>query len=505
MTFKPSKYQQAVFNFITEGEGSAVIKAVAGSGKTTTIVQAQELIPATQDVLFLAFNKSIATELQAKVPKHVQACTFHSLGMRAVLRSLKGRPEVDSKKTWRILKADFVEFDVNVYGPVVAKLVGLAKAHGMAPGNVASHPIEHCSTQAWWDLVDHYAVESQQDEFDWDRAFQIAEHVLTVSIKECDVAIDFDDMLYLPVVQGLAMQRFPFVFVDEAQDVSAIQLAMLHKVLAPGGRLIAVGDDAQAIYGFRGAGSDAIDQIVSEFSAKVLPLSISYRCARKIVEEAQTVMPSIESFEGAAEGLVEAPEAWGQDLNPGDAILCRNTAPLLNVAFALVRSGKGCEVLGRDIGQGLVTLIKKLNAKGIDALRTKLDAWEKRETERAMNKGQEEQAQAIEDRAACIRVCIDNLPETGRTIPALVKRIQDLFTPPNNGNLVQLATVHRTKGLEYDRIFLLDRDKYMPSKFARRDWQKRQEQNLIYVAITRAKSELRYVSTDTFSTEAPAA
>jgi len=55
--------------------------------------------------------------------------------------------------------------------------------------------------------------------------------------------------------------------------------------------------------------------------------------------------------------------------------------------------------------------------------------------------------------------------------------------------------VHKAKGLEWLRVFILDRDR-MPSRWARRDWQVQQEENLIYVAYTRAKEELYFLPSD---------
>jgi len=64
MKFKPSKYQRVVYQFIKSCKGNAVVEAVAGSGKSTTIVNAIDIIPEDKKILFLAFNKSIVTELQ---------------------------------------------------------------------------------------------------------------------------------------------------------------------------------------------------------------------------------------------------------------------------------------------------------------------------------------------------------------------------------------------------------------------------------------------------------
>jgi DNA helicase-2/ATP-dependent DNA helicase PcrA len=61
--FTPSKFQKDIFNFILKDDRNAVISAVAGSGKTTTLLKALDLIPEDKTVLFLAFNKSISDEL----------------------------------------------------------------------------------------------------------------------------------------------------------------------------------------------------------------------------------------------------------------------------------------------------------------------------------------------------------------------------------------------------------------------------------------------------------
>ena len=82
--FKPSIYQEAIFDFIQNGTGNCVIDAVAGSGKTSTIVKALKMIPSDKKVIFVAFNKSIVNELISRVPKNVEVKTMHSFGFGAV-------------------------------------------------------------------------------------------------------------------------------------------------------------------------------------------------------------------------------------------------------------------------------------------------------------------------------------------------------------------------------------------------------------------------------------
>jgi superfamily I DNA/RNA helicase len=99
--------------------------------------------------------------------------------------------------------------------------------------------------------------------------------------------IDFDDMLWLPVILGHKFSTLDWLFVDEAQDTNDIQIEILERSLGHSSRFVAVGDPHQAIYGFRGANSDALDKIVARFACRTLPLSVSYRCSKAVVAEAQ--------------------------------------------------------------------------------------------------------------------------------------------------------------------------------------------------------------------------
>ena len=81
---------------------------------------------------------------------------------------------------------------------------------------------------------------------------------------------------------------------------------------------------------------------------------------------------------------------------------------------------------------------------------------------------------------------------------SLLAKIELTFTDEPNTSRLTLSTVHKAKGLEFETVFILDFDKYMPSKWAAQDWQKVQERNLIYVAVTRAKNKLVYIYSDSW-------
>jgi len=191
------------------------------------------------------------------------------------------------------------------------------------------------------------------------------------------------------------------------------------------------------------------------------------------------------------------------DFAPSSAILCRNTAPLISFAFSLLRRDVGCRVLGREIGQGLIALIKKLNAESIDILEGRLATYLEREVRKFESKGELASADAVRDRVECISVFLNALPENNRTVPSLCAKITSLFDDNAKG-ILTLSTVHKSKGLEWPTVFILDFDLYMPSKYAKKPWQVIQEHNLIYVAVTRAKLDLRYIKSGAWKIKAPA-
>jgi superfamily I DNA/RNA helicase len=492
--FTPSPYQAAIFDKIENTRESLIIEAVAGSGKTTTIVQGVELMPPSASILFLAFNKDIANELGERLPWRCITKTFHAICLGAWLRYCGGSKDltefIDGDKMRRIVKKGLklTDIEIELYIGFVLKLVGFAKNAGVG-FLVEDKPAE------WLKLVDHFDLQLDSEDATIKRGVEIARAALHMSIKYADRVIDYDDMLFMPLLCKCNFFRNDFVLVDESQDTNAVQRALLKRMLKSDGRLIAVGDSAQAIYGFRGADSDAMEIIAREFGCVKMPLTVSYRCPKAVVKKAQEVVPHIEAFEGASDGeVIELAGYTEHDFTPGDAVICRNVAPLVSMAYGLLTRNVGCKVLGRDIGEGLVKLIERLKAKGIDRLLEKLEEWRAREVERARAKENEAKIESINDTTECVRAFVGMLDENNRTVPALVRKIESLFGDGEDEDLITLCSAHKSKGLEWRTVYLLDADELMPSKWARKAWQQEQEQNLIYVAYTRAKRSLRFIN-----------
>lgn len=284
----PSLQQLAIRDFITTQSGNLMVIAVAGSGKTTTICWLLPSIPDafTKSILFMAFSKNIVTALEPRVPSTVAVKTGHALGLAAWKRhtglTFRGKA-IDGEKTFALLK-DILKKkeDFELYASAVRRLVGFAKNVGLGT------PLLENTFTSWYHLISHNNI-ILDDAADEQRLVELAQRTLEKSVAVGRDVIDFDDMLYLPLLHNVSFDKKNYIFIDEAQDTNGVQRELLKRMLAPhgNGRLIAVGDPSQAIYGFRGADATAMQQMREEFAMTVMPLSVCYRCSKAVVEEAR--------------------------------------------------------------------------------------------------------------------------------------------------------------------------------------------------------------------------
>jgi superfamily I DNA/RNA helicase len=493
--FVPSPQQQAVFDFATNGKGSGIVEAVAGSGKTTTLLHMLELLQGS--VAFCAYNKKIADEIKDRmatmgIGRNVSAGTFHSFGYKAMLKAF-GKVPLDEKKSMQLAE------QINMPLPLrnfAVKGVSLAKQAGVG----FLTPFDDLSQ--WNYFVDHFELDETlategagpldvdqmiSDGIDW------SIRLLRAGVDANSKLIDFDDMIYGPLIHDLKMWENDWVLIDEAQDTNNSRRALAKKMLRAGGRLIAVGDRHQAIYGFTGANHDSLDIIGREFNCSYLPLTITYRCPKAVVRHAKQWVNHIEAAPTAPEGAVREmmePEFRKLDrdsLGPESAVLCRNTKPLVSLAFHFIRRGIPCHVEGKEIGKGLLVLVNKYKTTDLTVLRAKLEEYLDRERQRLLAKGQEQRADALSDRVETLFVMMDTVETVGDLRERLNTMFDDTYGQPKR---LTLSTIHKAKGREWERVYWFGRNLYQPSKYARQDWQMGQEINLMYVAATRAKSEL---------------
>jgi superfamily I DNA/RNA helicase len=499
MAFAPTAQQADFLDGLVNTTSNLALIARAGCGKTSSILMAVDAIAERfpqSETLVCAFNKAIADEVGKKLKgaghinwRSVQSSTLHGLGYGLIKFAYQS--EVDANKVRDIIRRhqDPVRPSVfDDYASQIAQLVGYAKGAGFG----FFHQVR--DARAWYDLADHHDVDGFEDESELDDVIEAAQRVYAESLEDTS-KVDFDDMILFPLVKNLRVKfGKDFIFVDEAQDLSPARQALARKFIKPHtGRMIVVGDDRQAIYGFSGADARALPNMIRALDATVFPLSVTWRCPKAVVALAQKFVPDLEAAPEAPEGSVSHLAILPKDLGPGDAVLCRNTAPLITAAYGLIRSGKACKVEGREIGKGLKVLATRWKVKTIEAFLNKLEVYQAKETQKALAKDQLSKIEEIEDRCETLReICKACTERQQYSIGDLFAFIDGLFADGAE-NCIVLATYHRSKGREWDRVFLYEHSTRCPSKAARQPWQKQQEANLAYVAITRAKRDLVFV------------
>lgn len=473
-----SPYQGAIFADVASGTGHTVVRARAGTGKTSTIVAALSYVPKGLTVLFCAFNKSIATELQSRAPAGVEVSTLHSLGFACIRNAFRG-VRVDNRKLDNIVQARLGSARETIE---IRNLV--SKAVAFAKGNLCSDPRDLAT------MIDGM-VASGQAEWPNDKALTMDRVVADICwiLGQCKAqtsVIDFDDMVWFPIVHDLSVWQRDRVFVDETQDLNKCQIALALKACKPTGRICAVGDDRQAIYAFRGADARALDNVVDALVAKVLPLSITYRCASKIVDLAKQIVPDYEAAPGAPEGeiVTMSVETLKAQAKPGDFVISRANAPLVGLCLAFLRAGTPARVQGRDIGANLIALVRKSGASSIGDLTAWIDQWAADEVQRLTRRIPPPEAaiEAVYDKAECIQALCEGAP----SVDALLAKIEVMFADSDDARMVVLGTTHKLKGLERERAFVLS--------WTYKAGRSVEEANLWYVAVTRAKSYLGIVT-----------
>lgn len=500
-----SLYQRRVLEFVHSGTGNAVVRATAGAGKTTTLVQVAEILPRDLRTCFLAFGKDASAELKARLPKHVQAMTTHSLGRRALndelrQRGVKLQPVEDykyKKLVWDALKPIEQSFgldreEVEECEEYLAELVRFARLNYTD----TKDENEVRALAVRYNLTPPASLPLETE------LHACLRRILRKGAQEALTAgwIDFTDMLYVPQAKKLDVPTYDFVCVDEAQDYSAVALDFTMRLVHPeaGGRLLFVGDPRQSIFGFAGADSDALDRIITRAQAAVLPLSITYRCPSSHVELAKRIAPETEVSPTARDGNVH----WIHDkalpkwVREGDLVLCRSNGPLVSTCLRLARDGKRAFVRGRDLAKKLADMSRKAFRNGLHAYDEVLAAFEDAEIAqlRARLRGRPHEETVIADRRdliACLRYLVDDLAQDANPTQAtLEERIQRTFGEDDSA--VVLSTVHRAKGREADRVVILYPE-LMPATYAETPEAIRGEECVQFVALTRAKRDLVFV------------
>ena len=519
--------QMACVNWTNNPRGHLIIEAVAGSGKTFTIIQMIANIinrwhaeghKPSKLIALMAFNAKIRDELKFRIDQlglsqWVEVNTVHGFGFSAFKQSFGPRKPNTFKLSdildpW--LKAHKLSWE---FSKPICTAVSIAKDSGMGlffPNNTAE----------WKRLIAYHDLSWNEDKLPFNLFLTLASDLFFKSLQDTS-KIDFNDMIYMPLEKSLPFPQFDFVFIDEAQDTNATRREvakrmlkaenkcthdpyggedLLSSILIKTGHLIAVGDRHQAIYGFTGADNDALDILKKEFNAAELPLSTCFRCSKAVISHAQSIVPHIRHRTGAIQGEVLTTPEYNFEENlfqhgiehryQTSAILCRKNAPLISLAFKLLNARIPCRIEGKDIGQELIRFCKKFKTNDKPSLTL---ALRKHLTDQSL-KLPAYKLEQLQDKVSAITSVLTLPHVTSLTI--LFQTLEQLFSDydPKAPPKLTLSSIHKSKGLEWPTVYLLGRNAWMPSKFATQDWMLDQEHNLTYVAITRAKEILYEVT-----------
>lgn len=497
-----SDEQEAIFDWFENVRYSnLVVRARAGTGKTTTIIEGINRAPERR-IMLAAFNKAIADELSGRVRNpSARVQTLHALGF-AFCRKHIEKTEVDTRgeRARHLAKLACEELSLTRVGRKLAPfdVVGTVAGLHTKIREILVDPLNVTDdAKIFMDEMLAFAVQfgfdGQEGGF-WSTESVVEAALLAVeAAKQPTSTIDFADMIFLPLVNNWVVPVCDLMVIDECQDMSDAQLRMAigsTKAADKGGRVCVVGDDLQAIYGFRGAGIGSLDRLKSELQAVELGLKTSYRCPQVVVMLAQAFAPdfraALEAPSGHVESLKLATEVC-KLARPGDFVLSRTNAALVSICLELIRAGKAAYIKGNDIGKSVAKLLDKLEfvsgCTTLKALSKALTKWQKQERaklDKLSGKAIEEKLTRLTEQVEVL----DAFIEGSKSLSELRDRISTSFDEKVKADAVMCSTVHKAKGLEAPRVFLI-------GKTFSRDSD--EESNICYVAATRAKEELYLV------------
>lgn len=487
--FSASPKQTKIFDTWINTHNNILINAVAGSGKTTTLLQLLELCD--NRTLFLAFNKSIQEEIQAKIEiKNLgqgKAMTLHSLGLLAVKKAFPkwrinngknfdlikrlqdGEKKIFKKMSWENkLKLSYTLMDMND----ISRLF-------------LTDDIKEIETH--FDSMDKIMTIVPEMDYLWAEFLKLREITYTQTVVE----IDFNDMIYLPVIRNLYIPIDPvYLMVDECQDLNLSQHKLVKNLIDQGDvkKWIAVGDRNQAIYGFSGAFSNSFDLFLDYGNVEELPLDICYRCSTKIIDKANEVYDVME-YHKSNKGVVATINNT-IEIKDNSMVICRNSKPLIDLYFELLGAGKNTYIKGEDILTGIVRFLKLYGNHTTESAKTEM-LYKLEDLEDDHSDAGKIKLYYFKEDFEKYKKLAQHLSTQYETVDSLLNKVKSLFIDKKNA--IMLCTIHKSKGLEADIVYILN-ENLIPSKFAKSEEQIRQEMNLKYVARTRAKNELYFLN-----------
>lgn len=538
----PTTEQEKIYNFIKFDTQHGIIDAVAGSGKTSTIIESISYVDKSKELLFCAFNKSIRDEISERISKkgnsNIVVKNLHQLGFD-ILKSNSETKFIVEELKYKKLIEKAIENKISNKVESYIELYEISKN----PKNEIEERILKENLKKFKfklnDCINKFRLTLTKDDFEEFKKMIIHYGIIDV-VKtnpyilnsvisiffECTKIliekgnyiakslkiIDLTDMLYLPQKFKLyPLKNYDILFVDECQDLSKAQLAIALKYVKKNGRVIAVGDPHQSIYGFTGADIESFSRFATLLKNHIkLTLSFCFRCPDNVIEYAQNFRNDIKPFKEKI-GIIEKIDfdKVTELVKEKDLIISRTKAPLSSLLFDLLESGRKVNIDQEEITElfnELRFLFTKEELNTINLYKNGNDFFEKvlkrntyfieKKAEKISDKTL--QQEFIEEELIYLKRRIDFINRQSsifidsKNLNDLIKKIEKLVS--DDPNAIRLSTIHKAKGLENDRVFILDYDKLPMQKDNHKYWEKVQEANLKYVALTRTKHTLYLVN-----------
>lgn len=502
---EPSDAQLKIINFAVHGIGNAVVQSRAGSGKSKTIELAVAFIPPTKNVLVVSYNRHIAQHLRSKFSNldNVTVKTYHSLGRSILTTKFKNFKDskLNEEKYKTYITQNIEELSDKqwqffdgvqrwCYKKNLEKLVDYARYN---KAQSVKELIKVCKKYRIETI--HNEPEAVRKILQWG-----SEHIET---------FDFTDLIWLPyelnITGNMKCHQYDMIFIDEAQDSSLIQQSLLEICKKRNTRFLAFGDAKQTINSWCGSDENAFANFNKQPNTQKFALNMSYRCGKRIAQEVQKLVPDFSVPDSAPVGSVNYMMTTSS-VKEGDLILSRMTSPLIKLHMQFLKDNKPSKVCGLKLSHELISTIESTHKENmtevIDELNKNLvKLWGRLATQYECSlKDVASEALLIElyDEIQSISAISQDTDDKDEVI----KRIKEIFSTDideegRNVDVlddkhIHLSTVHRAKGLEANNVFILCPSQ-MPSNLATEEWEKQAEENLIYVAWSRARNSLNFL------------
>ena len=364
-----------------------------------------------------------------------------------------------------------------------------------------------------------------------------------------------DDFWYAGIyADKIKWPKYDVILADEVQDFNYMQKVMLQKLADNGSSVVAVGDPNQALYRFRGAENTSFHDLVDTLQKDhlktnpndgnivhdvVQEMPSNYRSRQNIIDFVNSDT-KVKNLKRGRDYSKDNPDYHGEvtdkeikieeigshigdnmkngRLDKSTALLARTNAPLVQASMELLKKGIPFTVIGRNFASEMVSYFKNLirelgfddytpvdilidkedeSGKLSNFLNAQKEKFSKQATKKSYLKELQENINAI---LSICYIAKEKDPNI-KNVDGVVKWIGKLFknNTKNEDDVdgedldhVVLTTVHKSKGFEFDRVYLLDPSNF-PHPRAKLEADLDQEENAKYVAYTRAKDELHII------------